>query len=139
MMTEVITNFMGNRNAHADFARCRQYLEDALELAGGTHAIEDIIVGVQLGAYHFWPGRQAAAITEVHAFPRARVLNVFLAGGDLDEIMDMEPLFASWGAYLGCSHVSLTGRPGWERVLKGRGWHRAGVVLSRKIDPSSMN
>ena len=139
MTPEVITNFLAQRDAHADFARCRSYLQDALDLAGGTHTMEDIVAGIQLGHFHFWPGRQSAAITEVHQFPRARFLNIFLAGGELHELLEMEPFFASWGAHLGCYRVTLTGRPGWERALKSKGWQRVAVVLFRPIEQISIH
>ena len=67
----------------------------------------------------------------VQQFPRLRVLHIFLAGGELDELLGMVPAFKSWGAFHGCSKLTLAGRQGWERVLS---WRRECVVLSTEIE-----
>jgi hypothetical protein len=118
--------------AAAEFARCRPWLEAALEYADGTHTIEDVAEGVERGAFHFWPGKACAAVTQVLEYPRARFLLIFLAGGNMQELVDMIPSWKSWGAYLGCSKLTLAGRPGWQRVLGD--WQREVVVLSTAIE-----
>jgi len=133
-MSKLIEEFLAGRDAVADFTRCRGYLQSALDLIE-THTMGDIIAGIERGAFHFWPGQKSAAITEVYQYPRARYLNIFLAGGDLDELLSMVPLFKSWGEHLGCTELVLAGRPGWEKVLKG--WTRRAVVLSTQIEKGS--
>ncbi len=126
-----IEEFLKGRDPVADFKRCRPFLQAALDLAGGTHTMADVVQGIADGVFHFWPGEKSAAITRVHEYPRARYLHIFLAGGDLDELLAMVPLFKSWAKHLGCTELTLAGRPGWERVL---GWTRRAVVLSTQVE-----
>jgi hypothetical protein len=124
---------LDQRDPVADFDRCRPFLQSALDRGGNTHTLEDIAAGVAAGTYHFWPGERSAAVTEVFQYPRARYLNVFLAGGDMDEILQMEPCFCSWGKHLGCSRIFLIGREGWGKVLKSQGWQTQFAVVSKTL------
>jgi hypothetical protein len=133
-MNSIVQAFLPRIDPGAEFERCKPWLEAALAEAGGTHTIDDIRAGIAARRYHFWPGKSSAAITEVFNFPQMRVFNVFLAGGDLEEILtDMEPDFCSFAEYLGCSQIALIGRPGWEKALKPLGWQRTAVVLSKEL------
>jgi hypothetical protein len=120
----------------AAWARCRSWVEAALHDVR-THAIEDIEAGIASGAYQFWPGAKSAAITEIHSFPRARYLHIFLAGGDMEELIAMIPSWKSLAAHLGCSDLTLYGRPGWERALKSHGWQKRVVVVSTGVEEPS--
>jgi hypothetical protein len=122
----------------AEFARCRPWLEAACERSGGTVAIEDVIHAIGEGRMHFWPGEHCAAVTQVAVFPRVKFLNVVLAGGDLDEIVEhMEPAFRRVAAALGCKRVTCVGRAGWEKALKRRGWKKDAIVLSVAVEETS--
>lgn len=133
-MNAIVQAFEPPYDPGAEFERCRYYIEAALAFAEGTHTIEDIREGVRVRRYHFWPGEHSAAITEVLQFPRKRVFNVFLAGGNLNEIIDrMEPDFCSFARHLGCTEIALIGRLGWEKPLKPLGWHRSAIVLTKPL------
>jgi hypothetical protein len=115
--------------AAQEWRRCRHWIEAALEHAP-THTIEDIELGLALSRYVFWPAGKSAAITEIHEFPRAKHMHIFLAGGDLDELRSMVPMWQSWARFNGCSKVTLVGRRGWERALKDHGWKADLIALS---------
>jgi hypothetical protein len=57
-------------------------------------------------------------------------MHLFLAGGDLDELKGMVPMWQSWARFNNCSKVTLAGRRGWERALKDQGWKADLVYLS---------
>lgn len=117
------------------FERCRPWLEAALEYGLGCHTIDDVQAGIEAGKFQLWPGEKCAAVTEVQEFPRAKFFNVFLAGGDLDEIRNMVPWFQSFGRHMGCTKLTATGREGWARALRSQGWEKAKLVyLSLPID-----
>jgi hypothetical protein len=121
-----------------EWARCRPWIEAALPYAKGTHTIEDIEAGVAKGEYTLWPGDRSAAITEIHQFPRARFLHVFLAGGDLAELRDeMVPMWRIYAKLKGCSRLTLCGRRGWERALKSQGWRSDLVCLDLPTAPET--
>lgn len=112
-----------------EWARCHHWIVAALEHSAGTHDIADIEYGIAKGVYALWPGRECAAITEIHQFPRARYFHIFLAGGKLEELLEMVPSWRSFAMHAGCSKLTLCGRRGWERVLKKQGWKADLVCL----------
>lgn len=107
----------------SEWERCKPWIIAALEYARGTHSIESVEAGIREGRYTFWPGEKSAGITEIHAFPHAAFLHVFLAGGDLDEIRDvLIPIWRLYALKEGLTKLTLCGRRGWERALKKQGW-----------------
>lgn len=116
-----------------DISAYRGYIEAALEYADGTHTFEDVAAAVEAGRMHFWPGPTSAVITEIIESPRQRMLNIFLAGGNLAEIEAMAPGILAWGRDHGCTKAVFTGRPGWERTFLTRtGWAPAKLVVFEK-------
>ncbi len=101
----------------------RSQIEAALVYADASHAYDDVAAMVAAGQAQFWPGPASVVITEVIAFPRKKVLNIFLAGGILAEIEAMAPGILDWGRSVGCAHAVFTGRKGWARSFLTRtGW-----------------
>lgn len=113
------------------WARCEPWLAAALEHAGGTHLIEDVREACLDGRMQFWPGRNAAIVTEINTYPRLRALAFFLTGGALEELLAMEPVIVEWARSIGCTRAECGGRPGWERVLKD--YRRLCVCLTKEI------
>jgi hypothetical protein len=117
-----------------DFERLRHHVEAALEYSGGTHKIEDIAEGLRTNRFQFWPGVNSAVVTEIIVYPQLKDLHYFLAGGDLDELKMMRPLIESWGKSIGCTRVSLAGRPGWQKTfLKDEGYEPKWFILSKEL------
>ena len=69
--------------------RCKTWIEAALEYSGGTHDFEDVVQGITLGTMQLWPTPKGCIVTEIVIYPKKKVLNVFLGGGELEQIMDM--------------------------------------------------
>jgi hypothetical protein len=67
-------------------------------------------------------------------YPRKSVLNIFLAGGELHELLALaDGLVTEAARRLGCDAISLNGRPGWKRVLASTGWGDQGVTLGKEV------
>ena len=113
--------------------RCREWIEDALEYSGGTHCFDDVADGVRSGRMQLWQGPEGCAVTEIVVYPRSKALHVFLAGGKMEQIIDMIDSAVEWGRAVGCDTMTVAGRPGWERVLQKYGWHYASTILAREI------
>jgi len=113
--------------------RCRRWIEDALEYADGSHTFEDIVREVLLGRMHLWYGDNGCAVTEFVVYPRKKVIHVFLAGGDMQQILDFEESAAAWGKANGCTGMTIAGRRGWSKVLGKHGWSDKFLVMGRKI------
>jgi hypothetical protein len=137
MTEEEARAVLAARDPVADWARCKGYVQDALDEGGNTHNLDDVAEGIAAGRYHFWALPNSAIITEIHEFPRARFLHVFLAGGSLDELLSAVPRLKSWAAFLKCSELTLAGRLGWCRVLKKSGWQSRLAVLSTAVETGS--
>jgi hypothetical protein len=113
--------------------RCRKWIEGALEHSGGTHTFDDICGMVRSGALQFWPADDACAITEIIFYPRKKVLHIFLAGGNMDTIVDMNASAEHFAKLNGCTGMSVAGRRGWSKVLSHKGYSESHTTLSKEI------
>lgn len=99
-----------------------QRLLRALSVAGNTHAPEDVAAAVKEGRMQAWTHGSSLIVTEVLEFPQATALNVFLAVGNLDEVMALQPALEAYGRKHGAKVLRMEGRKGWARVLPHYGW-----------------
>jgi len=98
--------------------RCHKWISDALQYAGGTHTIDDVFCAVANGKAQFHPLEKSAIITEVVDYPQRSVCRIWLAGGELDELMQAEKSIAVWAKSIGCDAMEINGRFGWQKKLK---------------------
>lgn len=112
---------------------CRDWIEAALEYSGDTHDYDDIVDGVFKGSFQFWRNEECCVVTEIVDYPKKRVLHVFLAGGKLDAIRQVELTVVEWAKSIGCSAFTLTGRKGWEKALKNDGWEYAHTSMIKRF------
>lgn len=115
----------------SELARLRHHIEAALAYSGGTHSFNDIAANIYRGHLQFWPGKGAVVITEMMDAPMQRYCHIFLAGGDLDELVEMEKAISGWAREAGAVRITINGRPGWERALDG--YSRQSVHLSKEL------
>ena len=111
------------------WARCSKYIEDALEYAGGSHTLQDVMLAVAEGKAQFFPLDKSAIVTEIVDYPQKAMCRIWLAGGDLDELLEAEAAIAAWAKTLGCSGMEIIGRRGWSRQLKD--YRQSAVVLMK--------
>lgn len=107
-----------------ELARCGPWLQAALE-RDGLNGLTEVAAEVASGRSLLWPGRAAAAVTE-----QTRDLHIWLAGGDLRELLAMEQDCARWAKANGFDRLTIEGRKGWERVLSG---YRARRLLVKEL------
>lgn len=103
------------------FERCKEWIEASLEEGSFTTA-EDVRVALAENRAQIWPGSRSVIVTEINAYPNQKVVRVWVAGGDMDEIVAMAPGIEAWARLQGCSSVVVEGRKGWEKVLKSFGY-----------------
>ena len=116
-----------------ELERCKPMLLPALDRCGGTHEWADVVLGVHTTAMQLWANERAAAITEIVKYPRKTVLNVFLAGGELGQAMEMLESAKVWGVAQGCDAISMSGRRGWLKPLGAEGWKEAFTTMSCEL------
>ena len=107
----------------------KRRLNRALKVAGHTHTPQDVAHAVSEGRMQAWVNGESLVVTEVLEFPRAKALNVFLAVGDLNEVMSMQPSIEEYGRQNGCVAMRMEGRRGWSRVLPQYGWKQDTKVI----------
>lgn len=118
----------------AEWERCKPWIEAALAYDGGHYGIDDVWSEIAAGNASFWPGKRSAVITQFWNFPKLRACNYWLAGGDLNElIQDMQPVITEWAKANGCSKMIIAGRGGWERALERSGFTKLWTALGRDI------
>jgi hypothetical protein len=121
----------------ADDIEMRRRLQKALDLAGNTHEIDDVVAGVRSGALQAFSSENAFVVTEIAVAPRKKWLNVFLAVGQLDEVMELQPQVEAFGREQGCEFMVMTGRKGWLKVLPEYGWRENGVSYARPLQENA--
>lgn len=114
-----------------ELVRCRGWIEASLACADGTHTFDDVAAGVLSGRFMLWPRERCCAVLEVLEYPRSRELNVFLAGGELEQIQASQEELFEIARNCGAQAVTMTGRRGWVRALPG--WQEQHVVLRKEV------
>ena len=118
----------------SELDRCKPWIEAALEYSGGTHDFGDIVTGLERGVLQLWPTPKGCIVTEIVVYPKKRVLNVFLGGGELEQIMDMHGDVIEWAKAQGCSALTMSGRLGWKKPLEARGWKHQHASYAKEFD-----
>lgn len=108
-------------------------IEAALNYSGGTHNIDSVTDQVLRGDAVFWDLGDSFMITEVVNYPTARHFHIFLAGGNLETLVNMHGDVIKLAKALQCDKLTIAGRPGWARALKAHGWEPYLVTLGKEI------
>ena len=117
-----------------DILRVRPYIEAALRYSHGTHLFEDVVVELINQRAQLWPFEKSALVTEINVFPRKKVLNMWLAGGNMRELLSKEPGVVAWGKRQGCeTSVLFGGRKGWIRSMSHLGYRPLHYTIYRDI------
>lgn len=121
--------------ARAEFLRtwnrCRDWLLAALEPGCGDEA--SLLADLAAGRAQLWMGEAAALVTQCVVDGRGPCLHVWLAGGELEDILAMRPGVEAWARARGFERVTINGRRGWSRVLRRYGYAQVGDELVRRL------
>ena len=115
-------------NVRDEFNRCWPWLEASLEFAAFKHDghtwfshhkehVWERIIGKKC---LFWPRTDSAIITEFYTSPTGlKSHHTWLAGGDLEQIVESMPNIENYGRQLGAHRQTGSGRRGWLRAFEG--------------------
>jgi len=110
----------------------RHHILAALEHAGDTHTEHDILDLLRNDQAQFWPAENSAMITEIVGYPNGNHCRIWLAGGEYDELRELErDRLIPWARSQGCRRIELVGRKGWARRLKD--YKEVATVLAKEI------
>lgn len=118
------------------------FLSRAALRTHGRWLVKDIIDELFEEKQHLWVAFEekgkivAACTTKLIDYPNGRSLAVQFCGGDnmdrwLDDLLATLDKFARDQK---CDAIEMTGRKGWEKTLKGRGWKMSSVTCAKEIE-----
>lgn len=103
---------------HRDY---RAEFEALLEEQGGLYTFDDVMQCLHEGKMQSFAEGNTLVITQVHDFPRKRVLELAYILGDFDALATIEKRVQEYKEEIGAHFVIGTGRMGWLRKNTG-GW-----------------
>lgn len=104
-------------------------MQKALRLSADTHSLEDVIEALKRGEMQAFHNDRAIVLTEIAVAPRRKFVHVFMSAGDLDGVLELLPQIEEWGKAQGAEFARASVRPGYEPILKARGWKKTMVVM----------
>jgi hypothetical protein len=97
-------------------------LNRALDRMGGLWLASDLVSDVMAGKKQMFCLNDSIAVTQISLYPRAKVLEVIVAVGDLDELRQLHDNLLKFAAEVGANVVQAYGRRGWIPDATQRGW-----------------
>lgn len=116
-----------------DWDRVRDHLQPAIDRCGGTHTFEDVVDEIERGDMQLWTADAGSIVTSITTYPRKRIIQIFLAGGEMAQVLDFLPSIEAFAKAWGCAEMTCSGRYGWVRVLQPRGWTKKGIMMGVEI------
>lgn len=110
------------------WVRCRKWLLPALV----DHTEADILAELLANRAQLWPGKRSAFVTQLFTNEEPAIL-VWLAGGDIRELLEMQPGLEAWARAQGCVAAWINGRKGWARALRKTGFEPRGDELRKGL------
>lgn len=134
---DILTDEEALEEQKKHFERLQIHLQAALKHTNGTHTITDVWNAIENGQAQLWSGVNSVIVTEIVTYPTVplRKINVWLAGGNLEEIEEMMPPIVEWAKkHKKCTRASLIGRRGWSKsFLKRAGWRETQVIMECEL------
>lgn len=104
-----------------DEERARRLLK-ALDYAGPTHRLSDVVALIEQGRAQFWQNDEGAIVTEIENYPMVKCCRFWLISGELKACLALEDEIIPWALDEGCTKAIACGRKGWGRVAAPTGW-----------------
>ena len=114
-----------------ELERLAHHIEAALAYSGDTHSLLHVVDAIKDGSAQFFPLENSVIVTEIVDYPKRAVCRIWLAGGEMDELIEAEKSIVEWAKSHGCDGMEIIGRKGWERQLKD--YRPASTVLIKEI------
>jgi hypothetical protein len=110
-----------------------QQIAKALHAAGDLLMIDDLRALAIARRVQWWGDERVAIATEVLTYPRRKILNCFMAAGELGAIFDLQDDVVGFAREHGCSHMIAHGRPAWGRIGAASGWAPRSIQYVREV------
>ena len=93
---------------------------------------EELIGELEANRAQLWCGDASAMVLQLLRPPPT--LHIWLAGGDLRDLLNMRGGMEAWARSQGCEQVTINGRLGWQRVLGRFGYEPDGEELRKVLN-----
>lgn len=104
--------------------------------------IDDVVAALENGMYQGWAGgtddeAEIYAITQVHTYPRAKVLSVLWCHGENAEEYygPFSDQLTILGRIIKADIIEIRGRKGWSRELQSHGFTPTQLILVKEVTP----
>src|SRR5262245_26704137 len=115
------------------FVELQDKIARALSYSNYAYDLEGLWNAIASGRFQVIYTNNAIVLMETIDYPRFRLLNFFLAAGDLEDCEFLEPIGCEWGRSRGCTRAAMLGRKGWGRSFLDRlGWRVEPVIALTK-------
>jgi hypothetical protein len=97
-------------------------LARVLDRMGAYFTPQDILSAVAIGKMQSFVEGDSWAVTQIAQFPRAKVLEILVVVGKLDELRVLHDRIMDFAAEIGASVIQAYGRKGWFADAASHGW-----------------
>lgn len=113
--------------AASSWDRCRDWLLPIM-----VDTTEEEVLGLlAANQAQLWQGDASAMVLQLLRPPPT--LHIWLAGGEMSDLLAMRGGMEAWGRSQGCEFVTINGRRGWARVLAPFGYEPDGEELRKSL------
>lgn len=99
-----------------------RHLAKALDRMGGVFSVNDILGAIAEGRMQSFMQGDSWAVTQIADFPRAKLLEILVALGDLEDCRKLHDMVLQFATDHDIGLVQAYGRRGWIRDAKDHGW-----------------
>jgi len=98
----------------------------------GRYSVDSIRAGIEEGELQLWRWRTSVILTQLREYPNGKECLIFGVAGRLDP--GWEEMISAIIESSGCDWAAAYARPGFEPLLRGKGWRKRQVIMTRKIN-----
>jgi hypothetical protein len=119
----------------------KDLIQKACDFSDGFADAEDFKKWLEQGTMQLWVAWdneekkvKCVCITEIKQYPKYKVCGCKITtGNSFKKWVDFMDFVMEWAKQEGCRKMEIHTRPGWERVLKSKGFFKTHVQLERML------
>ena len=119
----------------------KELIQKACDYSDGFADAEDFKKWLEQGTMQLWVAWdneekkvRCVCITEVKQYPKYKVCSCKITtGNSFKQWVDFMDYVMEWAKEEGCRKMEIHTRPGWERILKPKGFFKTHVQLERML------
>ena len=96
-------------------------------------SLSDVVASVLTGDMQMWVEGDSALVTHLDRYPQFLACHVFLAAGEMEEVLRLVSEVETWAKEKGCHAILASGRKGWVRVLESSGYKEFSRTIKKEL------